>query len=153
MELKYECLKFEDIPSHTLYEILKLRQEVFIVEQDCPYLDADGKDYEAFHVIVTKQNEIVAYTRILKKGTSYDEYSSIGRVINKKNVRGKGVGKLLMEYSIQKTFELYPHDSIKISAQTYLHNFYTKLGFQKVGDGYLEDDIPHQAMIYKTNAQ
>ncbi len=153
MELKYECLKFEDIPSHTLYEILKLRQEVFIVEQDCPYLDADGKDYEAYHVIVTKQNEIVAYTRILKKGISYDEYSAIGRVINKKNVRGKGVGKLLMEYSIQKTFELYPQDSIKISAQTYLHNFYTNLGFQKVGDGYLEDDIPHQAMIYKTNAQ
>jgi len=153
MELKYECLKFEDIPSHTLYEILKLRQEVFIVEQDCPYLDADGKDYEAYHVIVTKQNEIVAYTRILKKGISYDEYSAIGRVINKKNVRGKGVGKLLMEYSIQKTFELYPRDSIKISAQTYLHNFYTNLGFQKVGDGYLEDDIPHQAMIYKTNAQ
>jgi len=148
MNLSYACLKFEELSNTILYEILKLRQEVFIVEQDCPYLDTDGKDYHGHHVIIKNNEEIVAYTRLLPKGISYENYSSIGRVINKKSIRGQGIGKLLMEYSIQKTLELFPDDPIKISAQTYLLDFYSNLGFQKIGEGYLEDNIPHQAMIY-----
>lgn len=148
MNLLYNCLTFDELSNSTLYEILKLRQEVFIVEQDCPYLDADGKDLNAHHIILKRESEIIAYTRVLSKGISYENYSSIGRVINKKNARGQGIGKLLMEYSVKKTLELYPNDPIKISAQTYLHDFYTNLGFKKIGEGYLEDEIPHQAMVY-----
>jgi len=151
MDFTFSCLKFDELSNKTLYEILRLRQEIFIVEQNCAYLDADGKDYDGHHVIMYQDEKIIAYTRILEPGISYENFTSIGRVINKKSIRGKGVGKLLMEYSIEKTLEFYPDFSIKISAQTYLHDFYSNLGFKKNGDGYLEDKIPHQAMIYNKN--
>ena len=147
MDLKYTCLKFDDLTTHELYEILKLRQEVFVVEQNCPYLDADGKDQVGLHVIIRYEDELVAYTRLLPKGISYPEHTSISRVINKKSIRGKGIGKALMVYSIEKIKEHFPNENIKISAQTYLEKFYNDLGFKKIGTGYLEDDIPHQAMI------
>lgn len=147
MELEFTCLSFNDLNKFELYEILKLRQEVFIVEQDCPYLDADGKDLIAHHVIVRLNNKIVAYTRLLDKGVSYSEFSSVGRLINSKEVRGQGVGKKLMMYSIDKIKELYPETNIKISAQSYLIKFYQTFGFQKIGPSYLEDNIPHNAMV------
>ncbi|MBT8233054.1 MAG: GNAT family N-acetyltransferase [Saprospiraceae bacterium] len=151
MTLTYHCLPFDQLSTHDLYNILRLRQEIFIVEQNCPYLDADGKDVDAFHILIKNEEDLIAYTRLLPKGISYEDYASIGRVVNKKGNRGHGLGKKLMEYSIEKTKEHYPNSDIKISAQTYLNDFYGNLGFVKIGDSYLEDDIPHQAMILKVS--
>lgn len=144
-----KCVPFHDLSLYELYDLLRLRQEVFVVEQDCPYLDADGKDRQAHHVIFKKESEIIAYTRLLPPGCSYENYASIGRVVNSAKVRGEGVGIDLMKFSIVKCNELFPGKPIKISAQVYLEKFYKGLGFQETGDRYLEDDIPHMSMILK----
>ena len=124
-----------------------LRQEVFVVEQDCPYLDADGKDQMAHHLMGYLDNQLVAYTRLVPKGISYEKYISIGRVITAQSVRRGGYGKELMKRSIQQIRILYGQQAIKISAQCYLLKFYKGLGFEPVGEEYLEDNIPHIAMI------
>lgn len=142
------CLSWNELDTTMLYDILQLRQEVFIVEQDCPYLDADGKDQDSHHVIFYNESKLVAYTRLVPKGISYEDYVSIGRVLNHESARGKGIGKDLMNYSIKKCKELFPNDKIKISAQVYLLKFYQDLGFEETGERYLEDDIPHCGMIY-----
>lgn len=142
------CQSWNELDTNLLYDILQLRQEVFVLEQDCPYLDADGKDQHSHHVLFYKNDQLVAYTRLVPKGISYDDYVSIGRVVNHQSIRGQGIGKQLMEYSIEKCKELFPDNKIKISAQVYLLKFYTELGFKETGDRYLEDDIPHCAMVY-----
>ena len=150
--LNYFCLQFDELSLDQLYDILRLRQEVFIVEQDCPYLDADGKDQKSYHVIGIDQNKkLQAYTRLVPPGISYEQYVSIGRVVTSSEVRGKGQGSPLMKYSIRQCQELWPQHKIKISAQVYITKFYKELGFEKVGEQYLEDDIPHIAMILKNN--
>ncbi len=139
---------FKDLTSEELYDIMVLRQEVFVVEQDCPYLDADGKDKIGWHVMINDESDqLMAYTRLLSPGTSYEKYSSIGRVVSSGIGRGKGYGKAVMEASIDAIKELFPNYSIKISAQCYLLKFYNDLGFEKVGEEYLEDGIPHMGMI------
>jgi len=144
----YTCKKFQDLSLEELYESMALRQEVFVVEQDCPYLDADGKDQSSFHLMGhDEEGRLVAYTRLVPQGISYEKYPSIGRVVTSPIVRGKGVGKELMEASIEWCEKLWPGVSIKISAQTYLKKFYESLGFNQVGEGYLEDDIPHIPML------
>ena len=148
--LTFHCLSFNDLTTDQLYAILQLRQEVFIVEQDCPYLDADGKDQQSFHVIGLDQNDkLQAYARIVPKGVSYPNYTSIGRVITSSEMRGQRQGKPLMKFAINNCLNLWPEESIKISAQTYIVNFYKDLGFEEVGKPYLEDDIPHIGMIKK----
>ena len=128
---------------------MNLRQEVFVVEQDCPYIDADNKDQDSYHLMGwDENNKLVAYTRLVPKGISYNDYLSIGRVVTSKLIRKQGVGIELMEKSIEKIRELFGQDEpIKISAQVYLLRFYTSLGFVKKGDNYLEDGIPHTAMV------
>lgn len=144
----FELKSFRELDNLMLYKLLQLRQEIFIVEQNCPYLDADDKDQEAFHLLLFDKNHIlVGYTRLLSKGVSYPNHSSIGRVLNAKSARGKGIGKKLMEESIKQIKILFPNDPIKISAQCYLMKFYKSLGFTPTGEEYLEDDIPHIAMI------
>ena len=143
----YSHLHYQDLSKEDLYGLLKIRQEVFIVEQDCPYLDADGLDQKCYHVMGKKDDEIVACTRIVPKGISYEKYISIGRVVNIKSIRKLGEGKKLMDYSINVCKELFPGEAIKISAQVYLDRFYQDLGFVPTGENYLEDGIPHQAMI------
>lgn len=146
--ITFTCLSFSKLSLQQLYDMMVLRQIVFVVEQDCPYLDADGKDQVSHHLLGYDQdNELVAYTRIVPPNVSYKNYASIGRVVNAKKVRGQGTGQLLMKNSIQETKKLFPTASIKISAQSYLLQFYTNLGFQPVGEEYLEDGIPHTAMI------
>jgi len=146
--LNFKCIPFHRLTTDQLYAILKLRQEVFVVEQNCPYLDADGNDHDAYHVIGTDFNgEIQAYTRLAPPGLSYTEYSSIGRVLTSSKVRGKRLGKPLMQFSMDWCLRLWPFSPIKISAQTYIVKFYNELGFREVGEPYLEDDIPHIAMI------
>ena len=139
---------FDELDTTELYNILQLRSEIFVVEQDCVYQDLDGKDQHALHVIGTKNNKVVAYTRIFKPG-DYFKVASIGRVVVAKEERRYGYGKVIMEASIEAVKKKLGETSIKISAQTYLKGFYNSLGFKEVGDGYLEDGIPHIAMVLK----
>lgn len=138
---------FHDLTNRQLYEILQLRQIVFVVEQDCPYLDCDDKDQEAYHICLVKDDQLIAYTRVLGPGISYENYASIGRVVNHPKFRKQGFGKSIMKASISFCKDQYPSKSIKISAQCYLDSFYQNLGFVPTGESYLEDGIPHQSMI------
>lgn len=137
---------FSELTNSQLYKILRLRSAVFVVEQDCVYQDIDNKDQHALHVIGIKNNKVVAYTRIFKPG-DYFSQASIGRVVVSKNERSHGYGHQIMEDSIQTIKKTFKETAIKISAQVYLKDFYTSLGFQRVGNTYLEDGIPHIAMI------
>ena len=137
---------FKDLTSQELYDILQLRSEVFVVEQDCVYQDIDNKDQKALHVIGYKNNRVVAYTRIFKPG-DYFALASIGRVVVSKIERENKYGYDIMEASINVIKELFKENTIKISAQCYLKKFYSNLGFKQLGEEYLEDGIPHIAMI------
>lgn len=145
--IKYILRSYDDLSKKELYEMMVLRQQVFIVEQDCPYLDADGKDLNAYHLLGYLDNELVCYTRLLDKKISYNSYCSIGRVVNASSIRGNGMGKELMQKSIASCRELFPNIPIKISAQSYLEGFYKSLGFVPTGEEYLEDNIPHMGMV------
>ena len=138
---------FNDLTTKELYQILQLRNEVFIVEQNCPFQDLDDKDFKCFHLIGfdTDSQKIMAYTRIVPAGVSYTE-ASIGRVVTSPQARGEGIGKVLMEKSIQLLEELYGGVPIRIGAQLYLKIFYESFGFQQVGEIYLEDGIEHILM-------
>ena len=137
---------FNDLSVTELYAILRLRQEVFIVEQNCPYLDADGKDLKSYHLMGYVGNELVAYSRIVKPGVSYDE-ASIGRVVSSTVHRKKAYGIQLMNESIKRIENLYGPVSIRIGAQQYLQKFYESFGFKWEGEPYLEDGIPHIIML------
>ena len=137
---------FDELSNLELYHILQLRSEVFVVEQNCVYQDMDGKDSKALHVIGTKDNEIIAYTRIFKPG-DYLDHASIGRVVVKKPMRVGGYGKEIMLASIKAIEDNFKETTIHLSAQTYLQKFYEDLNFKAVGETYLEDDIPHILMI------
>lgn len=144
----FKCKTFSELSLDELYEIMALRQEVFVVEQDCPYLDADGKDQDSWHLTgVDKNGKLIAYARIVPQGISYKNYPSIGRIITAASVRGKGVGKKLLLASLEATGKLFEGQAIKISAQCYLIKFYESFGFKTSGEEYLEDNIPHIAML------
>jgi ElaA protein len=144
--LDIKIKKFNELTIQELYSLLKLRSEIFVVEQDCVYQDLDGKDAKALHVIGIENNEVVAYTRIFKPGDYFD-IASIGRVAVHKDRRKYGYGKDIMQASINVVNDKFNEQKIKISAQTYLSRFYTELGFKAVGEGYLEDGIPHIEML------
>lgn len=146
--MNWICKYFEELSLRELYEIGRLRQEVFVLEQNCPYVDFDGKDLYCYHLMgFDENNRLVAYSRIVPKGVSYEDYISIGRVITSGLVRKSGLGRILMHESISVCEKLFGKSDIKISAQTYLLNFYESLGFVSTGKEYLEDDIPHTEMI------
>ena len=141
------CKHFKELSTDELYSIIKLRIEVFSVEQNCPYQDLDGKDQESWHVMVFNSNsELIGYSRLLPKGLSYPDYVSIGRVVSAKSVRMNGIGKLLMQASLEQTKKLFGNTPLKISAQAYLKGFYISFGFKPTGEEYLEDNIPHIGM-------
>ncbi len=125
---------------------MQLRNEVFVVEQNCVYQDADNKDPHCYHLIGWRNEKLVAYTRLLPPGLAYTE-PSIGRVVSSPSARGGGIGRELMEKSIEQVSQLFGTTSIKIGAQLYLLRFYTSLGFQQTSDIYLEDNIEHVEMI------
>jgi ElaA protein len=137
---------FAALTPEELYKILQLRNEVFIVEQNCPYQDCDNKDMYAWHLMGMMENRLLAYARLLAPGISYSE-SSIGRVVSSPSSRKTGMGKKLMEESIQQIRNLFQTDVIRIGAQLYLQKFYESFGFIKDGDIYLEDNIPHIIML------
>ena len=139
---------FEELSKLELYKILRLRAEVFIVEQDCVYQDVDDKDQKALHVILKKSEEIIGYTRLFWPGDYFKE-ASIGRLVISKKERDNNYGSELMKASILAISEKMKEKKIKISAQTYLKIFYNNLGFLESGKEYLEDGIPHVAMLKK----
>lgn len=141
--------RFESLSSFELYDLIKQRVLVFVVEQNCPYPELDDLDTDSGtqHVMITNESTLCAYARCLAPGVSYDEYASIGRVLVTKPERGNGLATKLMQAAITQCQTLWPQHAIKISAQCYLLTFYQGLGFQPVGEAYLEDDIPHHAMI------
>ncbi|APY10961.1 GNAT family N-acetyltransferase [Seonamhaeicola sp. S2-3] len=137
---------FSQLTTQELYSLLQLRSEVFVVEQDCVYQDIDGKDQKALHILGYNNDILVAYTRIFKPGDYFDK-ASIGRVVVAKNKRQFKYGNAIMEASIKAIKTYFNESTIKISAQCYLKRFYNNLGFKEVGAEYLEDNIPHIAMI------
>jgi ElaA protein len=143
---------FEELTTAELYSVLRLRAEVFVVEQDCPYQDVDNADQYAVHLMgYDEQQRLGAYARIFapgirSRGMTYD-MASIGRVITSKEQRGKGVGRELMQKAIDALETRFGKQAIKISAQQYLTKFYESLGFRQTSDMYLEDNIPHVEMI------
>ena len=139
---------FSELSTEEIYNILKLRSEVFVVEQNCVYQDIDEKDKKATHLFIEKNNEIIAYTRIFKKGYYYEENPSIGRVVVSKKERGKKLGKEIMLNSIEFIKKELEGRKIELSAQKYLDKFYKDLDFYSEGEDYLEDGIPHQRMFY-----
>ncbi|WP_411682723.1 GNAT family N-acetyltransferase [Clostridium thailandense] len=146
--MNWNIKKFSQLKVEELYKILALRNKVFIVEQECAYLDCDDKDFNSYHLFSEEDGELVAYVRILEKGVSYDEIS-IGRVMVNKNYRGKGISREMMLKAIEFIEKTLKETTIKIQAQAYLLDFYNSLGFKGVSEEYLEDNIPHIDMLYK----
>lgn len=138
---------FEELSPHELYDLLRARAEVFIVEQNCPYLDPDGSDFNAHHLLMKSEDgELAGVIRLLPPGEHYQE-PSLGRVLTLSSFRRKGVGKILVQEGIRKSEELYPNAGNRIGAQSYLIPFYSSLGYESVGEDYLLDGILHREMI------
>ncbi|HJW17042.1 MAG TPA: GNAT family N-acetyltransferase [Flavisolibacter sp.] len=146
MSTQWVLKTFEALTPFELYAILQLRNEVFVVEQNCVFQDADDKDQASWHLMGMQEDRLVAYTRLVPPGVSYDE-PSIGRVVTSPLVRGTGIGKELMQQSIAECHRLFGEQAIKIGAQYYLKQFYGSLGFEQVSEIYLEDGIEHIYML------
>ena len=144
--LNWTLKKFEDLSPDELYAILRLRSEVFVVEQNCVFLDMDNKDQQCYHLLGWQEDLLAAYTRLVPPGISYEQ-PSIGRVVTSPAARGGGIGKLLMKKSIDEIIKLFGKNPIKIGAQLYLKRFYESLGFVQTGDIYDDDGIDHIKMI------
>lgn len=143
--LIWKIRRFDALFLSELYEVLSLRSEVFIVEQNCPYQDVDGKDSKALHLIGEYEGKTVAYARLFEAGDYFDQ-ASIGRVVVKQEFRDKKWGHDLMREAIMAVNQYFGEEKITISAQLYLKKFYESHGFVAVGETYLEDDIPHIRM-------
>lgn len=139
--------KFDELTTNELYEILQVRNKVFVVEQECYYQDCDGKDEEAIHFLAINKNKIIGYLRILPKELAYEEVA-IGRVLVIKEYRGKKIAVKLMTEAISYISNVLGEDEIRISAQLYLKKFYEELGFEQASEEYLEDNIKHMEMFY-----
>jgi ElaA protein len=145
MEILWKIKKFTDLSTNELYDILRLRSEIFVVEQNCVYLDLDGKDKLALHLYGEYKEKIVAYSRLFEPGISF-ENASIGRVVVDANYRNKKWGHELMQEAIANIQLHFRESKITIGAQLYLKKFYESHGFVQTSDMYLEDDIPHIEM-------
>lgn len=145
-DIIWKIKSFKELSSQELYAILKVRQEVFIVEQTCFYLDADSYDQKALHLWAEKEGQIVAYCRIFNEGIKYPE-TSIGRVLTHPSARNLSLGKTLMSFALQAIETQFKTRKCRISAQDYLLKFYSSFGFTDTGKKYLEDDIPHTEMV------
>ena len=150
MTLNDQLLTFTELTVDQLHQILQLRSQVFVLEQNCAYQDIDDLDQQALHLIISEENQpIIAYARILSPAEYNNKYSSIGRVVVAESMRQQKLGRQLMQMAIEHAKRLFPKVPIEISAQTYLSKFYQSLGFVNTGHFYLENDIPHQEMIFK----
>lgn len=148
MTISQRVKSFQELTVDELYAVLKLRSAVFVVEQNCVFLDMDDKDQKCHHLLLYRENELVGYSRLVPAGVSYSEIS-IGRVITAASVRGTGLGKRLMELAIHYCQQLLGPGPIRIGAQTYALGFYASLGFVAEGETYDEDGIEHIEMVRK----
>lgn len=136
---------FSELTVKQLYAILMLRSEIFVVEQNCIYLDPDGKDIYALHLMGMEKDSLTAYIRLFPP-TDIENYIIFGRVVTARSARGKGHGKKLMQELLAYCNTHFPGVTIKCSAQHYLQKFYESFGFKAYGEVYDEDGIPHKAM-------
>jgi len=148
MQIDWKLKTFDELNVHELYELLKIRSEVFVVEQQCVFLDMDDKDQQCYHLLGYVNGKIGAYTRLVPPGVAY-EFASIGRVVTSPLVRGSGMGKLLMEKSIEEVERIFGRVTIRIGAQVYLKEFYNSFGFEQSSNIYDEDGIDHIQMDRK----
>ncbi len=147
--IKWKEKKFFELTAKELYEISRVRSEIFVVEQKILYNDFDRKDYKAIHLSGFVEDNLIAYARIFDKGDYYENYPGFGRVAVVEKERGKEYGKELVKKCIEVCEKNFEKKEIKISAQAYLENFYDELGFEYRGERYMEDGIPHCAMFFK----
>lgn len=147
--MQWRLKKFNDLTLDELYGILKLRVEVFVVEQNCPYQDIDDKDQLSYHLFLEDDGEIVAVLRILPENVSFDEVA-IGRIIVKKSYRGQGISKVMIEKALDFIINDLGKNRVKLSGQAYLTDFYRGLGFEKISEVYLEDGIKHYDFLYES---
>ena len=143
--MRWQWKSWSELNTGDLYAVMSLRQVVFVVEQDCPYLDADGQDDQAYHLLGWDGEQLVAYARAFAPGVVYDE-AAIGRVVTSPLIRGTGQGRPLMKEAMRCVRETWGPAAIKVSAQAHLEAYYNSLGFQVCGPGYDEDGIPHLPM-------
>lgn len=148
--MSWKLKTFEELTNQELYTILKERTQVFVVEQNCPYLEVDGKDPASYHLFKEDNGELVAYLRIVPAGVSYPE-ASLGRVLVKKEYRGQGYAQELIKKALDTIQTKLKESTVKIQAQEYLLPFYGSFGFTPVSEVYLEDNIPHVDMIVQLN--
>lgn len=146
MQIEWVCKFFNELTVHELYAIIKLRNEVFVVEQNCVFQDADNKDQFSHHLMGWVDGKLAAYARLVPAGISYSQ-ASIGRVITSPLYRREGFGKALMLQAIEECYRLFGKQELKIGGQLYLQKFYESFGFTQTSDMYLEDDIPHIEMM------
>lgn len=146
MSLNFEIKHYSELNMNEFHDIIALRISVFIIEQNCPYQELDGKDKDAFHLMVKEKNEIIGTLRILKPGVYYEE-AAIGRVVTHIEHRDKKLGHLMMEKAVQYMETELGYTSIRLSAQSHLVNYYGRHGFVSTGKEYLEDGIPHTEML------
>ena len=145
--ITWQCLAFSELTAAQLYAILQVRSEVFVVEQNCVYLDMDGADPQCLHLIAwTDDMQIAAYLRLVPPGLKFTE-ASIGRVITSQIARGQGIGKQLIAKGLAQIQTSYPGQAVRIGAQQYLEKFYQSFGFNTCSEMYLEDDIAHVEML------
>lgn len=152
MQLQWMTIAFDDLTSARLYDVLKLRQQVFIIEQNCLYPDLDDKDQLAMHLLGYVGDDLQAYQRCLPPGVSYAE-SSLGRIVVAAAARGHKLGGLLVQRGIEHNLQRWPGHDICISAQAHLQGFYATLGFSAEGEPYREDGIPHRKMRLRAPRQ
>ena len=146
MAINWVCKYFSELTTEELYQILRLRSEVFMVEQNCVFLDMDNKDLVCHHLMGWEEKQLMGYSRILRPGISYVE-SSIGRIVSSPAARNMGIGRELLAQSIQALYGLHGKRDIRIGAQYYLKDFYESFGFVQKGEIYSEDGINHVEML------
>jgi ElaA protein len=149
-EIAWQWTRFAELTPHALYAALRVRSEVFVVEQQCPFLDIDDADQEAWHLLGWIERDgaraLAAYLRLLRPGLKFAE-ASIGRVLTVAEFRRTGAGRALMREGVRKSAEIYPDDGIRIGAQRYLESFYNEFGFRSASEPYIEDGIAHIQML------
>jgi ElaA protein len=152
--MEWHILRFSELDTYTLYALLQLRVDVFVVEQNCPYPELDDKDLhpETRHILLKKADKILGYSRILPPGVSFEDAPGVGRVCVSQTARRLGLGELLVAKAIATAKEGWPGQDVHISAQCYLQRFYESMGFVAASEPYLEDDIPHLKMILTVNS-
>mgnify|MGYP000539209203 CR=1 FL=1 len=151
MTCQWQTAAFDQLTPQQLYTALQLRQQVFVIEQDCLYPDLDNKDQQAIHMLCWEDGKLLAYQRCLAPGTAWPE-SALGRIVVRAQSRGRQLGRELVERGIRHNLGRWPEQDIRINAQAYLREFYADLGFSADGDVFGEDGIPHIQMVYARSA-